>query len=37
MQLPPVRLALVLQDTSRETTIVDAEIVATKHKTAFKR
>ena len=27
----------MLQDTSRETTIVDAEIVATKHRTAFKR
>ena len=32
-----IRLSIVLSDTSKETTMVDAEIVATKHKSAFKR
>ena len=32
-----VRFAIALSDTGKETTVVDAEIVATKHKSAFKR
>ena len=32
-----LRLGIVLSDTGGETTVVDAEIIATSHKSAFKR
>ena len=36
-QIQTFRLGIVLSDTAGETTVVDAEIIATHHKSAFKR